>query len=112
MVEDVEQRHEVEEASHEDTPGDLEYQPLEMHIAWLLFALHISSIVYNARPVLFFEDVKEHIVIVTANRIVVEGTELRDHVDSDVADDGEVDVDAGPQDQRVHYRVEEARHEL
>ena len=58
------------------------------------------------------EHVEEHIIIITANGIVVEGAELRDHVDGDVADDSEVDVDTGPEDQRVHYCVEEASHEL
>ena len=108
MVVNVENRYEVKQAGDEDATGYFENQPLEMHVAWFLFALHVTSIVDDTGPVLLLEDVEEHVIVVTTDRVVVECTELWNHVYGHVTDYCEVHIDTGPEDQWVHDCVEKA----
>lgn len=99
MVVNVEYRHKVKQAGDEDATRNFEDKSLEMHVAGLLLAFHIASVVNDSRSVLLLEDFEEHVVVVTADSVVVERAKLRDHVNGDITDDGKVNVDTGPEDQ-------------
>ena len=108
MVVDEEERDEVEEAGHKNSPWHLEYQPLKEQVAAKFVTLDIAPVIDYTRPVLFLEYVKEYVIRITTDRGVVERAKLGDHVYCYVGHYSEVSICTGPEDKRVHNCEDEA----